>query len=120
MDHRPQVSQQDGVTIVVFGPDLASITEDRIPAISEAMLTVADADPPRVVIDLSAVEFFSSSFIEVIFRLWNRVHRRPEGRMALCGLTKYCLEVLQVTNLDELWEIFPDRDSALAALRPDQ
>lgn len=84
------------------------------------MLTVADADPPRVVIDLSAVEFFSSSFIEVIFRLWNRVHRRPEGRMALCGLTKYCLEVLQVTNLDELWEIFPDRDSALAALRPDQ
>lgn len=106
------------MTVVAFGADLANITEDRIALISEVIMEAAEADPPRVVLDLKGVEFFSSSFIEVVFRLWNRLQRRPEGRLALSGLTKYCREVLDITNLDELWEIFPDRSSAVAALAP--
>ena len=120
MRGRPEVVEQDGVTVVVFGPELKSITEDRLALISESMLEAADADPPRVVLDLSGVEFFSSSFIEVIFRLWNKLNRNPEGRLALCGLTQYCREVLEVTNLDDLWKTFPDRESGVAASRPAQ
>jgi anti-sigma B factor antagonist len=117
---RPEVIKQDGVTVVVFGRELKNITEDRIPAVSEAMLEAGDADPPRVALDLTRVEFFSSSFIEVVFRLWNRLNRSPDGRLALCGLTQYCREVLEVTNLDELWTIYPDLESGVAALSPSE
>lgn len=117
MHGRPEVTKQDGVTVVVFGRELKNITEDRIPMVSEALLEAGDADPPLVALDLSTVEFFSSSFIEVVFRLWNRLNRSTEGRLALCGLTQYCREVLEVTNLDELWTTYPDRESGVAALR---
>lgn len=115
---RPELVEQDGVTVVVFGAELNSITEDRISLVSEAIMEAAEADPPYVVVDLAGVEFFSSSFIEVVFRLWNRLQRHDGGRMALCGLTQYCHEVISVTNLDDLWEIYPDRQTAIAAMRP--
>ena len=118
MQGRPEVVEHDGVTAVVFGPELKNITEDRLALISEAMVVAAEADPPRVALDLKNVEFFSSSFIEVIFRLWNRLNAQEDGRLVLCGLTEYCREVLEVTNLDDLWKIFPDLDSGVAAIRP--
>ncbi len=101
------------MTVVVFGPEFEKIGEDRIAAVSEVLLEAAEADPPRVVLDLSGTKFFSSSFIEVVFRLWNRLRTRPDARFGLAGLDRYCEEILQVTNLDHLWQAYPDRAEAV-------
>ena len=110
---RPQIVQQDGVTVVVFGPEFEKISEDRIATVSEVLLEAAEADPPRVVLDLSATKFFSSSFIEVVFRLWSRLQARQNSRFGLAGVDRYCAEILQVTNLDHLWTTYPSRADAL-------
>ena len=70
---------------------------------------------PKVVIDLSYTKFFGSSFIEVLFRVWNRVNGAG-GKFALAGLTSYCREVLEITHLDKLWPMLPNADEAVSAV----
>lgn len=110
---RPHLLVEDGVTVVLFGDALKTINEDYLSDIGEVMLQAAEADPPQVVVDMSGVQFFSSSFIEVIFRLWNRLNKR-QGRFALCNLFPYCVEVLKITNLHTLWKICGTRADAIA------
>ena len=77
------------------------------------MLDYTVSVPPQIVVDLQNVDFFGSSFIETLFRMWNRVKAVEGGRFALCGLQKYCREVLGVTNLDRLWTVYDDVETAV-------
>jgi anti-anti-sigma regulatory factor len=113
---RPQILHEQGVTVVAFGPGFERITENAIAIASDALNEAAEADPPRVVVDLSCTQFFASSFIESVFRLWRRLQSREGGRFGLAGLTPYCLEVLQAAKLDHLWATYPTRDEAIRAL----
>lgn len=113
----PQILQQGGVTIVAFGPESERLTENFIPDTLQMMLSAVQGAKPCLLVDLTNVEFFGSSFIEVLFRAWNRIQQQPEGRFALCGLTPNCAEVIQVTNLDRLWPMYPTREAALQALQ---
>ena len=38
------------------------------------------------------------------------------GRFAISSLTTYCAEVISITHLDRVWEIFKTTDEAVAAL----
>ena len=87
-----------------------------MPAVAKAVQEAGEAEVPQVLLDLSGVKFFGSSFIEVLYRLWKQMESR-QGRFVLSGLHPFCREVLQVTNLDKLWTIAPDRESGLALLR---
>lgn len=113
----PQISQQGDVTVVMYGPDCDRITEDWIPETLQSLLAAVKGPRPCLLIDLSHVQFFGSSFIEVLFRAWNRIQQQPGGRFALCGLTPNCAEVIEVTNLDRLWPMYPTREAALQALQ---
>ena len=104
---------KDGVTIVELGPEYENLEESLLDQIQAYLLETADEiDPPYLVVDLSRTQFFGSSFIEVLFRVWNRIKKR-DGRFALCALRDYCDEVIQITNLDRVWGIYPDQDSAV-------
>lgn len=113
---RPQVKQEQGVTIVTFGGAFKTMHEEYLPDVGETLMQAADLDPPLVALDLSGVEFFSSSFIEILFRLWNKVNKR-KGRFVLCDLHPYCREVLKITHLQTLWKIFDTRAAAIAELQ---
>ena len=111
-----KTSEQNGVTIVRLGNGYDAIDEVNVEPILELLLDLADsADPPKLVIDLSRITFFASSFLEALFRVWNRLNRR-DGRFALCGLTGYCAEVLHVSRLDTLWDLYADTESATGVL----
>ncbi|MCA8995028.1 MAG: STAS domain-containing protein [Planctomycetaceae bacterium] len=107
----------DGVTILSFSANQVSLTESVMPLVSSAFLAAADADPPKVVLDMGNVAFFSSSFIEVMFRLWNRINKCENSGFAISGLNAYCKEILEVTNLTTVWNVYSTRDEAVAALR---
>lgn len=116
-DYPPEIVKEGQVTIVALGPEYENLDEPRLDALTDVLLQVAEtATPPVVVLDLSHTSFFGSAFIEVIFRMWNRLNHRESGKFCICGLSEYCTEVLEVTHLDQLWETFPDRATALSAL----
>ncbi len=112
-----QVLRVGNTTVVIFGDKCKHIDELIVEQASrEVMDAVSAAAPPQVVLDLSVTEFFGSSFIEVLFRAWNRLQHKPGGKMALVGLGPYCREVLEITHLDKLWPMYDTRDAALKAM----
>lgn len=119
---QPSVNVQDGVTIIHLGPEYENLDEHGLDELRSSLLQAVDAaKPPYVVLDMSHTKFFGSAFIEVLFRAWNRLHAR-KGEFSISGLTPYCREVIEITNLDKLWKVTPNSGDAvqhiLAKTRP--
>ncbi|HLJ10707.1 MAG TPA: STAS domain-containing protein [Planctomycetaceae bacterium] len=114
----PEVVVDSGVTVIGLGPAYQIVDEHVLDSgLAESLIDIAnDADPPLVVLDLCHTQFFGSSFIEVLFRLWTRLQGRSGGAFTLCGLTPHCLDVLKITHLDTLWRLFASREEAVHAL----
>lgn len=111
------VVKEGNVTVVVFGPALRHLAEVGLEEVSTQLIQIAqDASPPRLVLDMAVTEFFGSSFIEVLFRVWKRLNSQPDARFAICGLQEYCREVLEITHLDKLWPLYATRAEAVAKL----
>lgn len=109
----PALRALDGVTVVALGQQYENLDEHLLEDLQHFLLETVDRiDPPRLVIDLSHTKFFGSAFIEVLFRVWNRIKRR-DGRFALCGLTPYCAEVIGITHLDRIWNIVESQQQAV-------
>ncbi|MEW4526479.1 STAS domain-containing protein [Maioricimonas sp. JC845] len=117
MTSSPVIHREDDVTVVEFGQDFDSIGEDRIDAVANVLTQVVPDEGSGVVIDLSHTSFFGSSFIEQLFRLWNRMKKEGQGRFAICGLQPYCREVLEVTNLHHLWILTDTREEAIRKVK---
>lgn len=113
---KPRTILDGNITIVEFGEDLEHLGEDVMPAVSKAVQEAGQSSGGKVLLDLSAVKFFGSSFIEVLYRLWKQIQAQ-KGQFVIAGLHPYCREVLEVTNLDKLWTLVPDREAGLAVLR---
>ncbi len=114
-----EVSQQRGVTVVVLGPSYASLDEATLEDVGGLILTTAaSVDPPRLLLDMSATEYIGSAFIELLVRVWKRLTERG-GAMAVCGLKPLCRDVLRVSRVDGLWEMYPSRAAALQATAVD-
>jgi len=112
----PTVTQQGDVSI--FCPNVDEKTIDSAVAAEidvHVFHLAGQAEPPWIVIDMRNVVFLGSAFLEVLLAAWKRLKER-RGRLAICGLTPLCAEVFRVTKLDTLWELYPDRDTAVAAL----
>jgi anti-sigma B factor antagonist len=113
----PSITREQGVTVITLGEEFESLTDLELENLKGTLYdAAAQAEPPLLLLDLSRLRFFGSSFIEALFRAWSQLHTRPGGRMSLCGLTGYCREVVEVTHLDRLWSVFDTRDEAVRGL----
>jgi len=111
-----QVTRDNGVTIVELGPSYAALDYQVLQDLGEVLLSQASyADPPMVIVDMSATTYVGSSFIELLVRAWKRLKHR-NGMMALCALQPFCREVMRIARLDTIWPIYADRDEAMSAL----
>lgn len=112
-----QVSREGLVTVISLGKSAKQFDEPLTEALSaELVEAVQQAKPPYVLLDFQGVSFFGSSFIETLFRVWKRVQNEPDGRFALCSLEPYCREVLEVTRLNQVWQLYSSRNEGVAGL----
>ena len=110
-------TREGEVTVVSVGPDYKRIDETNVGDLSERLLEIVQkASPALIVLDLSSTEFFGSSFLEVLFRIWKTVRKDLRARFAISGPQSYCREVLTITRLDSLWEIYDSSTAAAVAL----
>ena len=115
----PMTEIHDGdVTIVVFGPDMKQLDEINVADIGNKLVDVAGRiAQPKLILDLSLTEFFGSSFIEALFRVWRKLNDRPDAKFGIACLQPYCREVLEITHLDRLWPLFESREEAIKAFQ---
>jgi anti-anti-sigma factor len=69
-------------------------------------------DPPRVVVDLSGVEFMDTAGLEVFLEEWN-APRQSDGRISLVAPEGPITRLLEVTGLSELINLYAELDAAV-------
>ena len=113
----PDILKQDEVTIMVFGTKYENLDTEGLEGLTQTVGDAAmDADPPLVVVDLSQTTYFASDFVSVLIDGWKKLKAHDGAKLALCGLTLFAAQVFAVVQLDKVWEVYPTRDEAVAAL----
>lgn len=109
-----EIVTEEGVCVFRPRPTL-NLEWELLGAISERILSkLAETSPPRLLIDLSKMDYFGSIFITLMLRCWKKV-QQVDGKFALCGLTSNTKEVIDASHLDRLWAIYADAPSARKA-----
>lgn len=70
----------------------------------------------RLVIDMSHVAFVASAGLGALVSAHNSA-KSAKGKMAVCNLQPDLLQMLQLTRLDKLFVIKPDREAAVKVVR---
>ena len=83
------------------------------PEFAQHLSNVVESGETAIVLDMTGVEFIDSTGLSVLLnglRLVTQAH----GRMAIVCTNPTVLRLFQITNLDETFDIFEDRESAIA------
>ena len=92
------------------GPEYRSYDDDSLGQVRSLIQDLAaKTDLPYLIIDLSRVHFFGAGFIGTLVDAWDQLKKR-QRRLALCGLTPLCARLIQVLQLDKLFDIYPTQE----------
>jgi anti-anti-sigma factor len=113
------IERHGDVTIMIPAPSLESVDPGLVEEAAELMLApVRDDLEPLIVVDLSRVDYFGSTFLSVLLRCWKQSQAKG-GLIVLAGVSKRARELLRVTSLDMVWPIYETRREAIEALEAD-
>ena len=85
------------------------------PRVTAALATMIEKKPTRLVVDLSAVTYIDSSGLAALIEGMQNVDAYG-GKFILVGLQDNVKPIFEIARLDRVFIIFPDVDSALAAM----
>lgn len=110
------VEMESDICVVVPASEVESLEWEKVEPLADRIIKSAlERTPPRVLFDLSQVQYFGSVFLSLMLRCWKQLDRE-QGTFAVCGANPHATEVLGVAHLDQLWSVFPDRATALQQL----
>jgi len=111
---RIAVAREGDVSIVTFG-DKKLIDEAAVQELAGELFALVEQDNRRtLLLDFEGVEFLSSAALGKLLTFDRKV-KTARGRLKLCGISPGILEVFQVTKLNKVFDIRPDRAEAVAA-----
>jgi len=84
------------------------------PRIASSLQAMISAKPKQVVVDLSKVSYIDSSGLAVLIEGMQNMAAYG-GKLALAGLQDGVRPIFEIARLDQVFQIFPDVDAALAA-----
>ena len=112
-----ELMKRDDITVVVLGEQYDNLDEPALEAAATELLEIAQsADPPLIVVDMARTKFFGSAFLGTLFRVWRRLKTR-KGKLAMSGATGPCADVLDVTQVNRLWNLYSTREEAVNSLK---
>jgi anti-sigma B factor antagonist len=87
-----------------------------VPGLQTRLTDVVAATTGVVVVDLTAVQFLSSSGLHLLLTLRSELAPRGRPLRLVVGASRAVVRPLLITGLDRLLELHPDLDTALAAV----
>ena len=84
------------------------------PEVAESLRTIIAAKPKHLVVDLTQVTYVDSSGLAVLIEGMQKVQQYG-GKFGLAGVQEDVKHVFDIARLDQVFEIYPDVDTALAA-----
>ena len=109
------ITEKDGVLVIKL-EDGESLNEGQAVALRQALYTALEAaSQPRVAIDLSEVDYVTSTGIALLIGTKRRVEAK-QGRLVLHGLRPGIHELFSMMKLVNLFEIADDEAGAMGLL----
>lgn len=106
--------QRVGATLVLTPQqNLSELQFVHFDEASRSILAQLEQSAARnIVLDFENTDYYGSTALGFFVKLWKRV-RCVDGNMVFCHVSDTEREILEVTRLDGLWQIFPTRAEAL-------
>jgi anti-anti-sigma factor len=101
-----------GIWVVMPAGRLDSTTSRML---ETTLLKHLDAGQARLVVDLSGINYISSSGLKVLVSIWRR-SQKLDGNLTLSGLSSRVREVFTISGFDTLFTIAPSVDEAATSL----
>ncbi|GAA3446243.1 STAS domain-containing protein [Planomonospora venezuelensis] len=102
-------------TIITIVGEVDKTEEAMLSAQIDEALTAAR---PRLLFDLSSMDFIDSSGLRLLVQASSRAHRCG-GSCALCCLNPVPRRIMRLTGLDAAFDLYPTLGAALAKGRPE-
>jgi anti-sigma B factor antagonist len=84
------------------------------PRVALSLAQMAKKKPAKLVVDLSRVSYIDSSGLAVLIDAMQGVEEYG-GMFAIAGMQETVRSIFEIARLDQVFRIFPNVDSALAA-----
>ncbi len=111
-----QISTDGDITIVSFGSETI-IGLSGFEQINEQLRTlISDNRPAKIVVDFDKVKFFSSQVLGLLVDIWRKLSEYG-GIMLISGINPQLNRIFKITNLDKIFEFYPDRAGAIKAIK---
>lgn len=105
----------DGMVLVTM---TGSLSEDNNNKAKDEFLKILKDPPKKLVVDLSRIDYISSSGIALLVSILCRC-RQMNCAMSICGLRTDTHELFRLTRLNQVFEIFENLAAAIKAARQD-
>src|SRR5438105_14324775 len=83
------------------------------PTVSDSLNEMCNKKPERMVVDLSDVSYIDSAGLAALIEAMQKVEGYG-GKFMLAGLQETVRSIFEISRLDQVFQIFPDADAALA------
>lgn len=114
-----RIERHGEIAIIVPSPEVESMHEALIQQAAAMVLApLKDNAPAGLIIDLTSVNYFGSSFISFLLRC-HLLAKKHGSEVVLVGATDRIRELLRMTALDTLWALYKTRSEAIEALDSD-
>jgi anti-anti-sigma factor len=105
------ITQSDGGVIVRL---VGSASMEHCERLNESLLEAVSSDPEFLVLDMAQLEFICSIGLGAIVAAYLRARKR-NSRFAIGAPNEAIQEILQVTKLDTILDVYDKTDQALEA-----
>ena len=107
-------ARQDGVHVVAPAGRIDTTTAG---AVETSLASALSGPSPRLVVDLSAVDYISSAGLRIMLLAARRVEEAG-GHLALCGMGDAVRQVFYLAGFLPLFFICATRDEAVTSIAP--
>ena len=106
----------DDVAVVQF-KDRKILDEGVIQDLGRELFgLVEEAKHKKILLDFTNVEFLSSAALGKLISMHKKVEQ-AEGKLQMCSIRPEIYDVFKITRLNEKFDIYDDRETALGAFR---
>jgi anti-anti-sigma factor len=106
------LAYQDGIAVLKVGGDIDLAT---VPMLEAAIDEALGPKPTGLVIDLSEVGFLASAGLQALVATHSTVS--PSAHFAVVANNAATSRPIQLTGLDQIFELYPTLDEALTAVQ---
>ena len=101
--------KQDKYTLVTLDEDKLDAT--IAPELKTEFITIGSGGEKNIIIDVAKTKYFDSSGLSAIL-IGNRVCKNADGIFALANVQDHPMELIKISQLDSVLNIFPTVEEA--------